>query len=328
MRAIVIDGVGDDRRYVYADVPEPMLGPGEVLVDVRASALNQADRRMAASHFVGSEGSAARPIGGLEMAGEVVAVGPGVAQFAPGDRVMAMTGQAWAQRVAVDQRLALPVPKHFDWRDAGGAAVSFVTAYDCLTELADLDQTESVLVQGGTSAVGIALIQLASAMGARPLAATTTSTVNLDRLREVGCTNPIHREGVETLEKYTMVTGGRGFDLVVDIVGRSATSENLAAARIGGLIVCLGRLSGAEAVIDLDELARKRLRMVGTTFRTRSAEERIGVISQARAKLLPLLEDRAIHPVVGRVFSFSHFDEAYAYLTSGKHFGKLVLEFP
>lgn len=148
MKAITIAASAGGSRYVLGEAPEPVPGPAELLVEVHASAFNQADLRYATTHFATSEQASGPAIGGLGMAGRVVATGAKVTQFAVGDRVMAMTGRAWAERVAVDRRLAVPVPAGFGWPDAAATPVSYITAHDCVVAAARIQPGESLLVQG------------------------------------------------------------------------------------------------------------------------------------------------------------------------------------
>ncbi len=307
------------------DVDEPRTGPRDVLVAVRAAAVNRADLRRAASHFSASEGAVGPAIGGLEMAGEVTDVGAEVCGVAVGDRIMAMTGGAWAERVSVDHRLAVAVPRDFDWLQAAATPISFMTAYDALADAARLARGESVLVQGGSSAAGIAAIQLARVMGASTVFATSTTPWKLSMLRELGC----HALGADSRDLAAAVldlTDGRGVDVVIDIVGHGVVQQNIDAAAVRGRIICLGRLAGTQGSFDLDEFSRKRIHMIGVTFRTRSMQERFRVVDRFRDEVLPQLERGEILPVVDRTFALAAVDEAERYLQSGKGFGKVIID--
>lgn len=350
MKALAIGRTADGARYELAEVPEPSPGPDDLLVAVRASAINQADLRYAASHFAASEPGQAQPgagrtepgqaqpgpVGGLEMAGEVVALGERVAGFAVGDRVMAMTGRAWAELVAVDHRLAVPVPAGFGWPDAGATPVSFITAHDCVTAAAAIQPGESLLVQGATTAAGLAVVQIASRAGARPILGTTSSPAKAEQLRRLGCDIPLvrGREGAgerrdDVARAVRSATADRGADVVVDILGGGALRENIDAAAVRGRIICLGRVAGTRGELDLDEFARKRIQMTGVTFRTRTADERRAVVARFIAGLLPALEAGEIRPVTDRCFDWSQVAEAEAYLRTdrgGTRSGKVVLQ--
>lgn len=200
MRAVIIAPEPEGARYVLAEAPEPAMGPADLLVEVHASAINQADLRYASTHFAASESASGPAIGGLEMAGEVIALGECATGFAVGDRVMAMTGRAWAERVPVDHRLAIPVPSGFSWKDAAAVPVSYITAHDCVTAAARLTPGESLLVQGATSAAGLAVVQIARHVGAGTVFGTTSKEAKVERLRALGCDIPIVRGSVDVAE--------------------------------------------------------------------------------------------------------------------------------
>jgi len=335
MKAVTIERTPEGATYVLTDVPEPDTGPDDLLVAVHASAINQADLRYAAAHFAASgpgsgpaRGQAAGPgIGGLELAGEVIALGERVTGFAVGDRVMAMTGRAWAERVPVDHRLVVPVPAGFGWRDAAATPVSYITAHDCVTAAARLKPGESLLVQGATSAAGLAVVQIASQAGAHPVVGTTSKQAKAERLRSLGCDVPLVRGAVDVPQAVRSATGGRGADVVVDILGGAAVPENIDAAALQGRIICLGRVSGSRGELDLDEFARKRITMTGITFRTRTFDERRAVVARFIREMLPALANKELRPVWDRVFDWADCSAAETYLRSGNQFGKVLLAF-
>ena len=325
MKAIITAPASESARYVLAEVREPAVGPEDLLVQVHASAINQADLRHASRHFAGSESDSGPAIGGLEMAGEVIALGERATGFAVGDRVMAMTGRAWAERVAVDHRLAIPMPSSFHWRDAAATPVSYITAHDCIAAAARLVPGESLLIQGATSAAGLAVMQIAKHAGAQPVFGTTSKEAKLGRLRSYGCDIPLVRGFADVAGSVGTVTGGRGVDVIVDILGGAALQENVAAAAVQGRIICLGRVSGPRGELDLDEFARKRIQMTGTTFRTRTFEERCAVVARFIKELLPALQDKKVKPVWDRSFDWADSFQAETFLRSGNQFGKVLM---
>ncbi|MGH3401186.1 MAG: zinc-binding dehydrogenase [Streptosporangiaceae bacterium] len=325
MKALTSTRTPDGARYTLAEVPEPTAGPADLLVEVHASAINQADLRHARTHFAASERESGPAIAGLEMAGVVIALGERVTGFAVGDRVMAMTGRAWAERATVDYRLAVPVPDGFSWSQAAATPVSYITAHDCVTSAARLAHGESVLVQGATTAAGLAVLQVARQAGAQPILGTTSSPAKAERLRSAGCDIPVVRGSVDVADRVAAATDGHGADVVVDILGGTALMENVAAAAIQGRIICLGRVSGPRGELDLDEFARKRIRMTGVTFRTRSFEERCEVVARFVREMLPALDSRQIRPAWDRSFDWADCAEAETFLRGGTQFGKVLL---
>jgi putative PIG3 family NAD(P)H quinone oxidoreductase len=324
MKAVVIDESTQDRALVYRDVPDPVPAATDLLVVVKAAALNRADLRRAASHFAGSEQQRALPIAGLELAGEVLAVGDDVRGFAPGDRVMAMAGGAYAERALIDYRLAIPVPKSFDWQQAAATPITFVTAFDALVNAAELTKGESVLVQGASTGAGIAAVQIARLKGASRVFGTA-SAGKLDRLRELGCDVPIDYRAQDFVEVVQRETDSRGADIVIDHVGSDAVRRNIDAAAIKARIVCVGRVAGVESTLNIDELARKRIHLIGVTFRTRTMDERIKVIRDFSAELLPELERGRVRPVIDSVYPLSEAAAAQEHMRANRHFGKIVL---
>jgi NADPH:quinone reductase-like Zn-dependent oxidoreductase len=326
MRAVVLKGDASSRRLVVADVASPTPGSGDLLVGVRVSALNQADLRMAASHFAASEGRGGPAVAGLELAGEVLEVGADVAGFEIGDRVMGMSGGAWAERAVVDHRLAIPVPDALSWDQAGACPISYVVAHDALSAAAGLRPGQSVLVQGATSAAGLACVQMARFLGAGTIFGTTGSAEKLERLRGVGCDVAIDRSSEDVAGVVAAGTGGRGVDVVIDVVGAGAVQENIDAAVVRGRIVCLGRLAGRDVSFDIDEFSRKRITMVGVTFRTRTMAERVAVMARFNAEVASALGSESLLPVVDRSFPLDEIESALDYLRQSTRMGKVVLD--
>lgn len=259
------------------------------------------------------------------MAGIVVEVGSAVTGCAVGDRVMAMTGASWAEQVVVPAALAMPVPENFGWHAAAATPVSFVTAYDALTRAAELRPSETVLVQGATSAVGLAALQLVRASRAGAVVGTSTSPWKLDRLHDMGFA--AFRAGSRDLLDFVNgASAGRGVDVVIDVVGGPALSNNVELASVQARIVCVGRVGGTEGVLNMDEFARKRLIMIGVTFRTRSMAERVAAVRAFTADALPMLADGSVCPILDRVFPLERIEDAEAYMKAGETFGKIVID--
>jgi len=325
MRAVIIDESAAGRPLVYCeDVPEPTPGPADLLIAVRAAALNRADLRRAATHFSSSEHAKGIAIAGLELAGEVVATGSEVKGFSRGNRVMAMSGGAYAERAIVDHRLAIPVPASFDWKQAAATPITFVTAYDALLTAAQFKAGESVLIQGASTAVGIAAIQIARWKGAIRIFGTASGP-KLERIRDLGCTIPIDYKTENVADIVMKHTDKHGVEVVLDNVGDKAVQANIDATAIRARIVCVGRVAGVEATINVDEFSRKRIHMVGVTFRTRSMDERIAVIRGFCADVLPEFERGGIGPVIDSCYALKEADRAQEHMRSNRHFGKIVL---
>lgn len=323
MRAIVIDDTSPTRALRCAMVPEPAAGAQDLLVAVRAAGVNRADLRRAVTHFAASS-QMAQPIPGLELAGEVLAVGAEVAGFAVGDRVMAMASSAFAERAAVDHRLAVRVPECMTWEAAAATPVAFITAHDALVTAGGFRPGESVLVQGASTGAGIATVQIARLLDAAVIAGTAGTVEKLGRLRALGCdvTANYREEDVAAALRHSRPDG---FEVTVDYAGGAMVRTAIDAAAIRGRIVCAGRVAGAEATIDIDEFSRKRIRMTGVTNRTRTLDERIATVRAFRADILPALEAGAILPVIDSVYALDDAEAAQAHMRGNTHFGKIVL---
>ncbi len=325
MKAIVIEGAGPAATLALRDVPDPQPNDTELLVAVHAAALNRADLRRAANHFATSDGSRPIAIAGVEMAGEVVGVGAGATGYRVGDRVMAMAGGAYAERVCIDHRLVLPVPENLSWQEAAATPITFVTAHDALLTAGQMKAGETVLVQGGSTGAGIAAIQIAKLKGAKMVFATAGSKEKIARLRDLGCDVGLNYHEDDVAGMIKKHAAGKGVDLVIDIVGGSAAQVNLDALAIRGRIVCVGRVAGLEATMNLDEFSRKRAHMIGVTFRTRSLEERIDAVRYFQEDLLAALAAKKIHPVIDTEMPLASAAAAQERMRANQHFGKIIL---
>jgi NADPH:quinone reductase-like Zn-dependent oxidoreductase len=256
----------------------------------------------------------------------VIGRGAEVGGIALGDRVMAMTGRSWAEQATVDYRLAIPVPAAFSWREAGATPISFITAYDALASAAAVTPADTVMVQGATTAAGLASLQLARHLGVKQVLGTTRSGAKAERLPEFGCDAVIVRSSDSVPEMVGALTEGHGADVIIDIVGAAALQENVDSAAVLGRIVCVGRVSGTEGSLNVDEFARKRITMIGVTFRTRSMAERIAVIERFSSHVLPAFEDGQLRPFYGETFPLAAVPKAEEHIRDSDRFGKIVID--
>jgi NADPH:quinone reductase len=324
MKAMVIAAEAAGPRLVLADVPDPRPGPGELLVAVRAIGMNRADLLLRAGHFEKIPTRPPAPVAGLEAAGEVIAVGEGATGFRVGDRVMGMPAGAYAELTLLHHRLALRVPDGFSWEEAAALPVAMLTAHDGLVSNGCLRRGDAVLVQGASTGVGIVAIQVARHLGASVVLGTSGSPAKLERLRGIGLAVPIDRAG-DVAAQVLQATRGHGADVILDMVGASAAAAIVACAAEAGRWVQVGRVGGAVAQIDLNELSRKRLRLIGVTFRTRSIDEFADVVRQAEQDLGAAIASRAIVSPVDRVLPLAEAAAAHALMGRNEHFGKLIL---
>lgn len=326
MKAAVIHGEGDDAELRLADVPEPVPGPRELLVRVRAAALNRADLSQRRGSY--SQQTLAKDgprVAGLEAAGEVVAVGEDVTRFRPGDRVMSQCAGGYAELLTVDERLPLPVPEVLDWTEAAATPVALVTEYDALATNARLANGETVLIQAAGAAVGLMAVQIARLLGAGAVVGTVAGEQQASLGRSLGLDHAIDHRSESVTGVIDQLTGGRGVDVVVDHVGGPVLPDNLRAMAIGGRLVSVGRLGPVVGELDLDLLARKRLHLIGVTFRTRTLDEYAECVRVAGDRLLPALAKQRLRPVVDSVFPLADVMAAQQRMAENKHLGKIVL---
>ena len=325
MRAIVIREPGGPDVLELRDVPTPTPQRGEARVRVRATAVNRADllQRMGAYP---APPDAPRDIPGLELAGEVDAVGEGVTAVKVGDRVFGLAGGGtYAEQVVVHARTLVRMPEGLTFTEGAAIPEAFVTAYDAMVLQGRLAAGETVLVHAAGSGVGTAAVQIARVIGATSIG-TARSAAKLDRTRPMGLGEGVVVEGGRFAEKVNAITEGRGVDVVVELVGGGYVVEDLACVAPKGRIVVVGLLAGARAEVDLGIVMRKRLELRGTILRSRSLEEKIDAARVLARNLAPLFSTRQLEPVIDRVLPLARAAEAHAYMASNDGFGKVVLE--
>jgi NADPH2:quinone reductase len=306
-----------DGKLSVEDHPDPEPGTGEVLVRVHAAGLNGADMMQRKGHYPAPPG-APQDIPGLELAGEVAAVGPKADRFSEGDRVMGITGGGGqAELAVVHERILMPVPEELSWNEAGGTPEVFTTAHDGLFTQAGLQAGERLLVHGGAGGVGCAAIQLGHAIGAR-----VTATVRNPDLRE-----PVSAMGAMVIDPDGHAEHGP-FDVILELVGAINLEANLRAIEIGGRIMVIGTGAGATGEINLGMLMMKRARLLGSTLRARPLELKALTARAVERSVLPLLASGAVKVPVAKVYPLEEAEAAYDHFAAGGKLGKLVLAMP
>ena len=327
MKAIVIEKSGAGGSLVYRDVPDPIVGPDDLLVAVRACALNRADvlQRMGGYPQPGPRPEFEIP--GLEYAGEVVEAGSRVEGFAPGDRVMGLVpGGGYAELVSVPQRLALKVPDSLSWQEAGATPEVYITAHDALLQC-NLQAGERVLIHAVGSGVGVAGVQIAKAMGASQVFGTAGSAEKLARAAELGLDVGVNYREQDFAEVVREATAGAGVDVVLDVIGADYWEQNLRALARQGRMVEVGLMSGADLQnASLGPLLMKRLQVRGTTLRARPLEQKAAATRAFEKSVLPHIASGRIKVVVDSVYPLSEAAAAQAHMEANANFGKIVLE--
>jgi putative PIG3 family NAD(P)H quinone oxidoreductase len=325
MRAVIISRPGGPEVLEIRDVESPVPVRGEARVRVRATAVNRADLLQRLGHYPAPPGSPA-DIPGLEIAGEVDAVGEGVADLACGDRVFGLVGGGgYAEQVVVPVRTLARIPATMPFADAAAVPEAFVTAWDAMIEQARLSAGERVLVHAAGSGVGTAALQLARAIGARALGTTRTAE-KLSRAKEYGLVDGIVVQGARFADEVMARTGGEGVDVVVDLVGGTYVAEDLACLAPRGRIVVVGAMAGVACELNLALLMHKRAEVRGTVLRARPLEEKILAARALQVHIAPLLASGLLRPVVDRVLPLERAAEAHAIMQRNEVFGKIVLE--
>ncbi|CAN5352162.1 NAD(P)H-quinone oxidoreductase [soil metagenome] len=328
MRAVVVNAPGGFESLVVAEVPDPVPQPGEVVVEIAAAGVNRADLLQRAGHYPPPPGAPAWP--GLEVSGVVVALGPDVAPpdgdgWRVGQQVAALlAGGGYAERVAVPAGQLLPVPASVSLVDAAALPEAVCTAWTNLVDTGGLRAGQTVLVQGGSGGVGSVAVQLAAALGARVIT-TAGSAERAQRCVQLGAEVAIDHHAGDVVEAVLAATGGRGVDLVLDVLGAGALADNLAMLATGGRLVVIGLQRGARAEIDLGLLLARRLTVAATTLRSRPAAEKAAIVAAVRANVWPMLDDGRVRPVVHARLPLDRAGDAHRMLESGAVFGKILL---
>ena len=313
------DERGSQLEQRDAKVPEP--GVGQLLVRVHAASLNRGE--FVAGHGLTQAGTW-KAIGG-ECAGLVESVGPGVSGFAPGDRVMGRGAGGFAEFALLDAAEAIPVPASLSWEEAASVPLTFLVAFDMLVLQGRVKPGEWLLVNGVSSGVGVASLQLGKAFGARVIG-TSTNETKLQRLQALGLDHALCTRAADFGPRVMALTGGHGADLVVNAVGGSVFAENIRCMAFEGRLATVGYVDGVlHAELDLQALHAKRLTLFGVSNKLRTKAQKAAAVPRFIAEVLPHIASGAVRPLVDEVLPFERLPEAKAHMEAGSHVGKIVL---
>jgi putative PIG3 family NAD(P)H quinone oxidoreductase len=325
MYAVTISEPGGPDVLQWSQVPDPTPGPGEVLIEVHASAVNRPDLLQRAGRYPPPPG--APPYLGLECAGVVAAVGPEVSGFAPGDAVCALLGGGgYAQRVAAPAGQVLPVPRGIPLADAASLPEVACTVWVNVVDLAHLRAGETLLVHGGGSGIGTFAIQLAVALGARVV--TTARAGKHAALRELGAAVTVDYRDQDFVAATREATGGHGADVILDIMGASYLARNLAALAPDGRLAIIGVQGGRRAELDLSALMDTRGVISATRLRPRPPADKARIVRGVREQVWPLVESGAVRPVIDRRLPMPEAAQAHRIVEASDHVGKVLLTTP
>jgi putative PIG3 family NAD(P)H quinone oxidoreductase len=291
-----------------------------------AAGVNRADIYQVKGTYDPTKNVADEVIAGAEAAGEVVGMGKNVSGFAMGDRIMGMCRGGYAEFATFDYRLALPVPGRLSWEEAASVSAAYMTEHNALITNGRMQPGETVVINAASSGVGVSAIQIAKLCGAKMVVGITSSPSKIAALKAHGMDLGINYPTENFADAVLAATQGNGADVIIDHVGGEFFKDNLRCMAVKGRLVSVGRLGGTTAELDLELVAYKRLQLIGTTFRTRTMDEKIAIARAVVADLIPALSEGRLKPVIDRVFELRQTPEAHAYMESGAQIGKIVLK--
>jgi NADPH:quinone reductase-like Zn-dependent oxidoreductase len=321
------------KAYIYgangaeiADVAKPTAKGAQVLVRVRACGLNRADLGMTKGHVHGAAGGVGTVLG-MEWAGEIAEVGPEAKGVAVGDRVMGSGAAAFAEYTLADHGRLFHIPSNanMSFEDAATLPVALATMHNAVVTNGALQAGQSVLIQGASSGVGLMAMQIAKLKGAKTVIGSSTDAMRRERLKEFGADLAVDSSDPAWVDQVLKATGGEGVDLIVDQVSGKVANQNLAATKVKGRIVNVGRLGGSHGDFNFDLHAARRINYIGVTFRTRSIEEIRDIFTAVRNDIWPAVESRQLKLPIDKVLPFDDIAKAFDHMEANKHLGKIVV---
>jgi len=324
MRFVDLPSFGGPEVMTFSNGPLPSPKAGELLVKVQAAGINRPDVAQRQGNYPAPKD--ASPVLGLEVAGEVVALGEGVSDFHVGDRVCALAnGGGYAEYCVVPAGQALPFPKGYDAVKAAAVPETFFTVWANLFQMAGLTEGESVLIHGGSSGIGTTAIQLAKAFGAE-VYTTAGSKEKCDACETLGAKRAINYKQEDFAAVIKDATGGKGVDVILDMIGASYFEKNIASLAKDGCLSMIAFLGGTIAEkVDLRPIMVKRLTVTGSTMRPRTADEKRAIRDELVEQVWPLLEAGKVAPVIHDVIDFDQVSEGHRLMESSSHIGKIVM---
>jgi NADPH2:quinone reductase len=317
----VLGGKGPAEALALASLPTPSPGPGEILIRVRAAGVNRPDILQRMGLYPPPPGAPATL--GLEVAGEVAALGPGVRRWGLGDQVVALLGGGgYAQFAVVDARHALPLPTGLDFAEGAGLPETVFTVFANVFEHGALASGETLMVHGATSGIGATAIQMAKAAGAKVIA-TARGAAKTEPARNMGADLAID---AATEDFAAQANAFGGADVILDMVGGDYAPKNLDCLKPGGRLVYIAFQAGGRIEVDVQKVMQKRLTITGSTLRPRSADEKARLAVAVEARVWPWIEQGRLKTIIDRRFPLAQAAAAHAWLEQGAHVGKVVLD--
>ena len=319
------------KAYVYGaggavitEAAKPSPKGTQVLVRVRACALNRADLGMTKGHAHGAAGGVGTVLG-MEWAGEIAELGPGVKDVKVGDRVMGSGAAAFAEYTLADHGRLFSTPSNMNFEEACTLPIALTTMHNAVVTVGGLQAGQTVMIQGASSGVGLMALQIAKLKGAGLVVGSSTDPARRARLKDFGADLAVDSSDPGWVDSVLQATSGEGVDLIVDQVSGKVASQNLKATKIKGRIVNVGRLGGTHADFNFDLHAARRIDFIGVTFRTRTIEEIREIFDQVRKDIWGAVESRKLQLPIDRVFAFDDIGGAFEHMEANRHLGKIVV---
>jgi NADPH2:quinone reductase len=323
MRAVVLESYGGTEVLTIRDVPAPVPGPEEVLVQVHSTALNRADLLQRMGFYPGPPME--HEIPGMEFAGMVTAVGERVTERAIGDEVMGIVGGGgYAEQLTVHERQTMAVPTSVGLADAAAIPEVWITAFDALVVQSGLTSGLTALVHAGASGVGTAAIQIAKAIGAR--IAVTASAGKVQACQDLGADLVIDYGAVDYVEAVNELTEGVGADVILDVIGGDYFNRNLKCIKTKGTLIQVGVMGAGKPEIDLGRILRGRITLIGTVLRARPMDEKIAITQRFAAEILPLFDRGSCRPVIDCRFPLDQIAAAHDHMAANANVGKILID--
>ena len=323
MTVIGISKPGGPEVLLPETRPVPAPGPGEILIKVIAAGVNRPDVAQRSGSYPPPPGASDLP--GLEVAGEVVAVGPGAAKHKPGDKVMSLVaGGGYAQYAIAQDAQAMAVPPALSMIEAGAIPETLMTVWHNVFERGGLKEGETILIHGGSSGIGTMAIQLAKAFGSK-VVVTVGSKEKASACLKLGADHAINYKTEDFVAAVKSATSGTGPNVILDMVGGDYVERNYDAAAIDGRIVQIALLGGPKATVNFAKLMVKRLHHTGSTLRPRSNADKAAMVVAIEAKVMPLLREGRVKPLIDSTFALEKAADAHRRMESSEHIGKIVL---
>ena len=324
MKAVIRTGDGGPEVLQLADVPSPKQTETQLVVDVKATALNRADLIQRRGGYPPPPGES--EILGLEIAGTVAGIGSAVKGFNKNDRVFGLVGGGgYAEQAVIDYRMAMSIPDEWSYEEAAAVPEVFFTANENIFTLGQLTAGETILIHAGGSGVGTAGIQIAKQAGARVYVTAGTSE-KIENCMTLGATAGINYKQSDFVAEIDRLTEAEGVDVVLDFIGSPYFNRNLQILKIKGRLLQVGLMGGATTEIDLGTIMRRRLKVIGSVMRPQSLEEKIAITQRFVDQWLPELKKGTLRPVIDKVFPLVQARKAHEYMEANRNFGKIILK--